>query len=338
MVTGPKEACSPATPNGRSTRSSRRSPSSSVSTTTRHCSPSCQTRQSCRARVSSAGLVFSRASRASARARRSRSARVRSSGARAWAARRAAASGPRSRAAWLREAAAARSPARRSESRLSTAAGNSSAAGLRPRRNSPLGFTRPSGNVRRRPERPLSPPSASGRRSVLVTTSPEPEASRMSTSFRSPVEVTARPAAAGSTPVSKTAMTTPRPSAVGRARRKASAATSRLGIRAERSAARSAGSASAGAAAARRTARPRSAADSRRRNMGGKEAGQELRSRMLPKRGSKSRWCVWTIIPSVSPASQSQIRRALPASVCSAARRRPTCGGRRRMTRAPGVT
>ena len=65
---------------------------------------------------------------------------------------------------------------------------------------------------------------------------------------------------------------------------------------------------------------------------------QELRSRMLPKRGSKSRWCVWTIIPSVSPASQSQIRRALPASVCSAARRRPTCGGRRRMTRAPGVT
>ena len=40
-------------------------------------------------------------------------------------------------------------------------------------------------------------------------------------------------------------------------------------------------------------------------------------------------------MPSVSPASQSQIRRALPGVVASASSNRPTCGGRTRTTVRP---
>ena len=124
---------------------------------------------------------------------------------------------------------------------------------MSPSRNSPVGFLTPSGNVSLRPLNPRSCPPASGLRLVVVTTSPEPEASRMSKILRSPVVVTASPAAAGSTPVSHTAITTPRPSQVGCSFKNASAPTSRFGISAERSETRSS---SAGAVAADREPRP----------------------------------------------------------------------------------
>ena len=71
-----------------------------------------------------------------------------------------------------------------------------------------------------------SPPSPSACfTSTLVhsLTSPSPVQSTQSTIFGRPQLVTCKPAAAGSTPVSKIATQTPRPSQEGRKRRKASA-------------------------------------------------------------------------------------------------------------------
>lgn len=62
------------------------------------------------------------------------------------------------------------------------------------------------------------------------------------------------------------------------------------------------------------------------------------RSRMDPKSGSLRRLWVRTIMPSVSPASQSLIRRALPAMVDSESICFPTRGGRMLMARSPRST
>ena len=89
-----------------------------------------------------------------------------------------------------------------------------------------------SGRVSARPVRPVSLPSFSSCTEEVLM-SPLPEPSTTSTILGRPSGVVCRPGAPGSTPVSNTATTTPRPSYSGCALRKASAPVSRFGIRAE---------------------------------------------------------------------------------------------------------
>mmetsp|Transcript_14411 Transcript_14411/g.36473 ORF Transcript_14411/g.36473 Transcript_14411/m.36473 type:complete len:222 (+) Transcript_14411:781-1446(+) len=119
----------------------------------------------------------------------------------------------------------ARSPLRR-DTRPS---GSSSYRRRAPTCQSPLGLVHLGLSVS---AAPCSPSSAnpSARRTVDVSTSPLPVQSTRSTILGAPVLVVCNPAAPGSTPVSKMATTTPRPSNSGCAARKRVLPVSSLGI------------------------------------------------------------------------------------------------------------
>ncbi len=85
------------------------------------------------------------------------------------------------------------------------------------------------GSVSVRPVRPVSLPSLSSR-TVVVFTSPLPEPSTTSIIFGRPSGVVCSPGAPGSTPVSKMATITPRPSYCGCSFRNCAAPVARLGM------------------------------------------------------------------------------------------------------------
>lgn len=197
----------------------RMSPVRDVSRAARHVDPSCQattssTSESAAGRDRAAAASLEAASRARSSPRRRRAAGSATALASAACSPVSARQSASSRSALATTAAAASAVS--SFSSLDTLAlsgpAYSSESFLAPRRHFPDGFVHPSLSWRVRPVIPSTLVPGSPSASPDMATSPLPDASTMSTTLGRPSDVVCSPMAAGSTPVSRTAMMTPRPS------------------------------------------------------------------------------------------------------------------------------